>query len=834
MGMTTLSDQLTRLMRRSGVGAQTLSKLTGIPRTAIDNWRDGTVRRPRHWRPLVQLARTLGLPAEETDALLAAAGYGTTSDLAGALAEGHPDRALLAPWLLVAPDRSSLRHQLRGPAGDFVGRDEVIAQLLTALGRGGDAVAIAGLRGMGGIGKTETAILVANRLRGAYPDGQLFVSLGGVGPAPMPAGQALRQVLHVFAADSAAPDNVEDLQRRYCAALSGLRVLVVADDAHGANQVRPLLPPPGCALLVTARRRFSLPGMVSIDLDTLTETESVTLLETLCDRITVEDAQAIARACGHLPLALRAAGSVLANDPALTVDEYLVRLRDERRRLPQLRDPEDASLDVGASLALSVAALDETTRQVFAQLGVLTGDFTTELASATVAADSTTMPDALHRLLRNNLIMYDPARGRWRLHDLVRDLACQRLTAEGRLADTMWRYAETATRLAQNIHELHEAGGDKAAAALARFDLERPHIDAARAWATANAGHPDADRLLVADSLFTYGPAFARYDLRRENLPQTQEALAAARRLGDRPGQIRIHNRLGRLHHELGQFEQASGHFSQQLTLAEAVGDTVRQAHALNNLSVTAMQRGRPREAINYNEQQLRVVRAVADTRGEAMALCNLGWARMSVGDTERAIADLQRALTLARDIGDRYGEGIILQNLGMTYRISGDHDRAADLLERALTYAIDTGDHFAEAEVRSDLARALVVAGDAAAAQMQADRALSLAGRLGARHCEANAVLALGVARAAGGQTALAQEALERAMRQYSELGDRRGQAECAWHLGLLLTGMDPTRAGQLLAVAVDYEREVGHAQADEHAALVAGMATRLDLPET
>jgi len=48
----TLGEALRSAMRRAGIGAQTLSKLTGIPRTAIDNWREGTVRRPRHWRPL--------------------------------------------------------------------------------------------------------------------------------------------------------------------------------------------------------------------------------------------------------------------------------------------------------------------------------------------------------------------------------------------------------------------------------------------------------------------------------------------------------------------------------------------------------------------------------------------------------------------------------------------------------------------------------------------------------------------------------------------------------------------------------------------------------------
>ena len=45
------------------------------------------------------------------------------------------------------------------------------------------------------------------------------------------------------------------------------KVLVLADNARDAAQVRPLLPPPGCLLLVAARTRFTLPGLAAIDLD---------------------------------------------------------------------------------------------------------------------------------------------------------------------------------------------------------------------------------------------------------------------------------------------------------------------------------------------------------------------------------------------------------------------------------------------------------------------------------------------------------------------------------------------------------------------------------------
>ena len=57
---------------------------------------------------------------------------------------------------------TSARHQLRPPAGDFVGREPEIDTLINALRRESRAC-ITGISGKGGIGKTELALLVAER-----------------------------------------------------------------------------------------------------------------------------------------------------------------------------------------------------------------------------------------------------------------------------------------------------------------------------------------------------------------------------------------------------------------------------------------------------------------------------------------------------------------------------------------------------------------------------------------------------------------------------------------------------------------------------------------------
>ena len=60
--------------------------------------------------------------------------------------------------------------------GDFVGRELEIDTLIDALRRESRAC-ITGISGMGGIGKTELALLVGERLRDDYPDAQFFINL---------------------------------------------------------------------------------------------------------------------------------------------------------------------------------------------------------------------------------------------------------------------------------------------------------------------------------------------------------------------------------------------------------------------------------------------------------------------------------------------------------------------------------------------------------------------------------------------------------------------------------------------------------------------------------
>jgi len=102
---------------------------------------------------------------------------------------------------------------------------------------------------------------------------------------------------------------------------------------------------------------------------------------------------------------------------------------------------------------------------------------------------------------------------------------------------------------------------------------------------------------------------------------------------------------------------------------------------------------------------------------------------------------------------------------------------------------------------------------------------AAEAARRLGDRRGEGNRLGNLGNAYSALGEVGRAIEYYEQALAIAREIGDRRGVAFRCWNLGLLYEESDPARAAELMQVCVDYEREIGHPDAEEDAERVAAL---------
>ena len=336
--------------------------------------------------------------------------------------------------------------QLPNGTVHFIGRTAELAQLSAVLDTAVDdrpaALLIAAIVGTAGVGKTELAIHWAHRVRERFPDGDLYVNLGGEelgGPSvdPDDALSALLQALQV--PGDRIPLDLMAKVGLYRSLLAGKRLLIVLDNAAGAAQVRPLLPGGGaCMVLVTSRNR--LPGLAvregvqRVSLGPFSPQEGLTLLRHVVGRQRIdaerEAARTIVHDCASLPLALRIAADWMALHPHLPLAALAAELADESRRLGVLKVWDNGNA-LGNCLWLpSYRALSEGAKRAFRLVGVLTGpDISLPAAMALMDSDATTTRGWLTELTNLHLLE-QTAVDRYQAHGLLRLFAAAMARAE--------------------------------------------------------------------------------------------------------------------------------------------------------------------------------------------------------------------------------------------------------------------------------------------------------------------------------------------------------------------------------------------------------------------
>jgi tetratricopeptide (TPR) repeat protein len=757
----------------------------------------------------------------------------------------HGDLVLGDKIIQAPPTGVAARFQLPSAPPDFTGREAELSDLRAAIAAREAAAAISaagifGLRGQGGIGKTALALVLAHELAPQYPDAQIYLDLQGTTTPLLPTA-VMTHVVRAFAPTAQLPAEEASLAAAYRSVLHGQRALLLFDNAAGAEQVLPLVPPATCLVLLTSRQRFTLPGLRPFNLGVLPRPESVALLLKIAPRIGTH-ADAIAVLCDDLPYSLRRASSALAEHEDLSPERYLARLRDEQGRLKEL----DPAL---ASLALSYDLLSPALQAAWCALSVFAGDFDAAAAAAVLALDLEPASDQLSGLLRNSLVEFDTTANRYSLHDLDRLGAGARLVGIER-ASAERRCSTYFGRVLAEANTKYLEGGDQALASLARFDLERANIEAGQAWAAAHAA--DDDDIARLCSAYA-GASWAIRQLRQpaqDDLAWTEKALRAARQIKDQRHESAHLGNLGLAYAALGDPRQAIDYHEQALKIDQALGDRYGEGQSLGNLGLAYAALDQPGRALEFFTQHLAIARDMGDRRGEANALGNIALAYAALnrtgealktydqvlglmraignrhgegntltlmahlwadqGDLPRAIGLYEQHLAIARELGDRHTEASILGNLGLAYASQNEYQRAIGLYEQHRTIAREAGDRRGEADALSNLGHAYYRLSNLGRAVEVYEESLAVRRELGDRHGEAGTVSNLGGAYAALGDARRALECFELARRLMHDLGDQRGEAYALWNTGQALDhfGNGPAAIAQVEAARRLFEQ--------------------------
>jgi tetratricopeptide (TPR) repeat protein len=808
--------ELRRLQEGCGLDRAALARRLGYSRSQLYAILGGRISRPPEWNRLVEpLVRVCTANDERAIdgwrrrhkvlvEVYHALRHQTREDTSPKLAE----MGRVVPAQLPADVDKFI-----GRAQELVALDRVLAETTKqASAAGGEptAVAISVISGTAGVGKTALALRWAHRVRGEYPDGQLYANLRGYDPdQPILAGDVLAAFLRSLGlAGQEIPLEVEERAAVYRSLLNGRRVLVVLDNAATVEQVRPLLPgTASCLVVVTSRD--SLAGLVArhgarrLNLDPLLPEDALALLRALIGgRIDTEPkaAATLAEQCARLPLALRVAAELAAARPGTSLAELITELSDEHRRLELLDaggDPRTAVCDV---FSWSYRHLPADAARMFRLIGLHPGPNFDPHAAAILADISIKRAQQLLDLLTRAHLVQLTHSSRHGMHDLLRAyatyLAAEEEPEQEQRAALTRLFDHYVNTTAAAMETLVSASQDRPpppigphtpshsvadpTTARAWLDAERATLTTVIAYTAAHGWPGHTTRL--ATTLYCYLETGGHY---LDALNILTHAGHAARQTSDPSTEARALTNLGLIYFWQGHYQQAIAHHQQALVLCREIDDRAGEADALTRLGLVYQQQGSYQQATEYHQQALARFREIGHRDGEANVLDDIGVAYWHQGHYGQAAEHLERALALFRQIGHWVGEAHALGYLGRIHQRQGRYGQAAEYLEHALGLFREIGHRIGEAHTLTPLCGVYQHQGRYAQAMEHLEQALALFREIGDRVGEADALALFGGVYQRQGRYVQADDHQQQALALYREIGHPTGEACVLNNLG-------------------------------------------------
>lgn len=590
--------------------------------------------------------------------------------------------------------------QLPPDIAEFTGRQQQITRVVNRLTGQPPRAAVFAISGKAGVGKTALAIHLAHRLCGAFPDGHLFLNLGGMKGRPVSSNEALARLLLMLGMGRASiPAPLEERAELYRAELAKRRVLIVLDNAANEAQVRPLLPcGTGSAVLITSQNPLAgIETAERLSLRELTQDEALRLLATLAgvDRVHAESAAArsIVNLCGGLPLAIRIAGARLAVRPHWALGELAERLADEAHRLDELQV---GDLAVRASFSLTFQGLDERAKRLFRALGMLhAADVPAWVPATLIGEQPDDTAELLERLVDQQLL--DAAgrdiggRQRYRLHDLLAVFARERANAEQAPADEQLGLARL---LGGWLTVADQIEGSLCDTAGTSGERHRDTMAYPLGWLAAHHApqpSPEADPAELAWKLgwaATFTIVAMQFEMRSQwdHWRMTREvALIAAQRVGDRLHGSPGSDLLGVVPGGPTPWGRAAGDLETAQAIFADLGESRWRAAALTSLGNLYRAQGRFTEATAALRHSIHLCQQLDQPGWQAATLFSLASLDVIEGRLSDALGNYRRCLALTRRGDDPLWTAHVHRAIGYGYQQHGAFAAAIDALAQCL-----------------------------------------------------------------------------------------------------------------------------------------------------
>lgn len=331
----------------------------------------------------------------------------------------------------IQPVRNNLN---RSGVATFVGREETIAEIKESLEESQKIAITTALAGMGGIGKTETALQYAINAyqQKIYPGGVCWLLARDEDIATQLINFVEKR-LHVE-----LPENLNDLDSAERVALCWDywppgKTLLVYDDVKDFKQIQDFLPPASEArfkVLLTTRLQIAEP-IKSIPIDVLNIKQALILLNSFDKHDRLQNNQNTAKdICewlGRLPLGIELVGRYLARNQDISLAEIYTRLKNQSvdaRVLTKTDDTMTAQRGVAAAFELSWRELTSPAQEllVFSGLFALAPFEWSWVKDAFISEyNKETLEEIRDDYLLNLHLIQRVEKGTYKLHELIKE-----------------------------------------------------------------------------------------------------------------------------------------------------------------------------------------------------------------------------------------------------------------------------------------------------------------------------------------------------------------------------------------------------------------------------
>lgn len=587
------------------------------------------------------------------------------------------------------------QNNLPPQATTFVGREQELAELSARLDD--PACRLLTLVGPGGVGKTRLAIEVVSQKLNAFSDGVFLVDFQPISSPEFIITTISETIGFSF-------HGQEDPDVQLFKFLQGKEMLLLMDNFEhlisGADFLPKLLETaPEIKVIVTSREVLNLreewvwqvEGMRHPEVAQVEEIASYSAIQLFTERaqqarkdFSPEAEKApmihICQLVGGMPLGIELAAAWMKSLPCLEIANEIERNLDFLAT--SMRNIPDRHRSMRAVFEQSWKLLDEHEREVFKNLSIFRGGFTREAAEAVAGATLFTLSSLVDKSL-----LYVSTEGRYRFHELLRQLALEKLDVSPEkkeiVQDLHCQY------FADYLYQWQSAAeGPKHMEFRKKIEQEFENVRLAWNYATERKKLKLIRMSLEGLWLLYLDRYFQSIDI----FERTIVVMSIDEPVGEQGVILGIlHSTLGYSYSFIGEQEKAIDHSMEGLAILKRLNARRETLISSTTLGTLYMEQGKFEEARELLHESLNIAREFEEHSNIAAALIWLGEADRISGDYMRAKHYFLEGLTLSRQIGDIVTNSWALNEMSRAAYDQGLYTEAKQYAEDTLALAKDT-----------------------------------------------------------------------------------------------------------------------------------------------